>query len=158
MEKTKTDQKTIIFVLLLVIFSGISFFAGTKYQQSKVPNFANRDFRQQMGAGPNGFGNGNGAANRQRFGGGQIMGEILSQDDKSITVKLADGSSKIILFSSNTSINKASEATQTDLKVGEKVAVFGTTNSDGSVTAQNIQLNPIFRQPNLPQTTTSPIQ
>lgn len=131
----------IIPVLLIIIFSGLSFFAGTKYQQSKLPNFANRDFRQPMvGAG----------ANRQRSGGGQIMGEIISQDDKSVTVKLADGSSKIILLSSTTSINKASQASSADLKVGEKIAVFGTTNTDGSVTAQNIQLNPVLRNKIVP--------
>lgn len=45
-------------------------------------------------------------------------------------------------------INKATTATKSDLKTGEKVAVFGTPNSDGSVTAQSIQLNPMFRGPN----------
>lgn len=58
---------------------------------------------------------------------------------------MQDGSSKIVLFSDKTEINKAAEATKEDLKVGEKVAVFGTENSDGSVTAQNIQLNPQLR-------------
>jgi len=62
-----------------------------------------------------------------------------------ITVKLPDGSSKIILLSEKTSINKASEGSVADLVVGEKVAVFGTTNTDGSVTAQNIQINPVAR-------------
>lgn len=133
----------IVPVLLIIIFSGVSFFVGTRYQQSKIPNFANRDFRQIVG---------DRAAGRGRLAGGQIMGEIISTDDKSITVKLADGSSKIIILSSTTSINKASEASTTDLVVGEKVAIFGTTSQDGLVTAQNIQLNPILRpisqQPN----------
>ncbi len=74
-----------------------------------------------------------------------ISGEILSSDDKSITVKLQDGSSKIVLLSDKTQINKATSVTKLDLKSGEKVAVFGSENSDGSVTAQNIQLNPQFR-------------
>ncbi len=78
-------------------------------------------------------------------GGGQVLGEITSVDDKSITVKNQDGSSKIVILSDKTEINKASEAAKTDLKIGEKVSAFGTTNSDGSVTAQNIQLNPITR-------------
>jgi len=137
------NQKNIIFILLIVIFSGVSFFAGTKYQQSKLPNFANRDFRQMTGGRVSNI---PADGLRGRLGGGQIMGEIISADDKSITVKLADDSSKIIILSSTTSINQASEASVTDLTVGEKVAVFGTTNSDGSVTAQNIQLNPILRQ------------
>ena len=74
-----------------------------------------------------------------------INGEIISSDDKSITVKLSDGSSKIVVLGTSTVINKADQATKDDLKVGEKAAVFGTENSDGSITAQNIQLNPTFR-------------
>lgn len=71
-----------------------------------------------------------------------VNGEIISADEKSVTVKLPDGGSKIVILSEKTSINKAAEATKEDLKVGEKVAVFGSENTDGSVTAQNIQLNP----------------
>ena len=77
--------------------------------------------------------------------GNAVVGEILSKDDTSITVKLTDGSSKIVVLSSNTVINKAAIATKNDLTTGERVAVFGTVNSDGSVTAQDIQLNPQMR-------------
>lgn len=58
---------------------------------------------------------------------------------------LKRGSSKIVVLSDKTLINKAEQATKSDLKTGEKVAVFGSSNSNGSVTAQSIQLNPMFR-------------
>lgn len=82
---------------------------------------------------------------RERTGFRPVVGEIISKDDKSVTVKLQDGGSKIVLFSDGTSINKVSEGSKDDLKTGEQVGIFGTENSDGSVTAQNIQLNPIAR-------------
>lgn len=61
---------------------------------------------------------------------------------------MQDGSSKIVLFSDFTTYNKTSEGSKSDLKVGEKIAVFGTDNSDGSVTAQSVQLNPQLRMTN----------
>ena len=36
--------------------------------------------------------------------------------------------------------NKSETATKTDLKTGEKVTVFGSSNADGSVTAQMVSL------------------
>ena len=81
-----------------------------------------------------------------------INGEIISSDETSVTIKLQDGSSKIVLLSDSTSINKAESGSKEDLKEGEKVLVLGNSNSDGSVSAQSIQLNPpdrvIFRQEN----------
>lgn len=128
-----------LIALVAILFAGgAGFFAGMKYQQSKQPAFL-----RQMG-GVQGQRTGTGG---NRMGFRPVNGEIISSDDKSITVKLQDGSSKIVLFSDSTEINKAAEATKEDLKTGEKVAVFGTENSDGTVTAQNIQLNPEFRGP-----------
>lgn len=124
-------------VAVAVLVGAGAFFGGMKYQQGKRPNFA-RQFGNMPGqAGQAGRTGGN------RTGFRPVNGEIISSDDKSITVKLQDGSSKIVLFSDKTEINKASSGAKEDLKTGEKVMVVGTENSDGSVTAQSIQLNPI---------------
>jgi len=136
----------IIFAIIaLVIGAAGGFFAGMKYQQNQRRNlsaqFGNGQFGGQLGGsnGANRFqGNGNAARNGFR----PVQGEIISSDDSSITVKLPDGSSRIVLLTDKTSINKAESGSKTDLKTGETVAVFGTQNSDGSVTAQNVQLIP----------------
>ena len=62
-----------------------------------------------------------------------------------LDVKMQDGSTKIVILSEQTSINKASEGSKEDLKTGEQVTAFGTENSDGSVTAQNISIGGMLR-------------
>lgn len=69
-----------------------------------------------------------------------VNGEIISQDDTSITIKMPDGSSKIVILSDQTKVNKSSEGAKTDLKTGEKVTAFGTQNQDGSITAQSVSI------------------
>jgi hypothetical protein len=127
----------VIAAIALVVGAGAGFFGGIKYQQSKAPTF-NRQFTAGQ------FG-GRGGQPGNRTGNRPVAGDIISADDKSITVKLQDGSTKIVLVTDSTVINKADKAAKTDLKTGQTVAVFGQTNPDGSVTAQNIQLNPEIR-------------
>lgn len=133
-------QMISIALVAALVGGGVGFFAGTKYTQGRVASLTlNRQ------ANFNGGGRFFGAGGGRMMGFRPVSGEIISSDDKSITVKLADGSSKIVLFSDKTAINKAETGSKTDLTVGTKVAVFGQDNSDGSVTAQNIQINPIIR-------------
>ena len=73
-------------------------------------------------------------------GGGFVSGSIIAEDSNSITVKLADGSTKIVLYSGSTTINVSQTGTASDLAVGKDVTVTGTANSDGSVTATRIQM------------------
>lgn len=137
----KNNHIFLILVLLVVIGAG-AFYGGMKYQQGQQTSLSQAGAGGGNSAGARG-GGARGAGNRNGFR--PVSGDILSADDTSITVKLADGSSRIVLINDKTTINKAVVAAKADLKVGEKVAVFGTTNTDGSVSAQNIQLNPIAR-------------
>ncbi len=153
------NANILVVIILLVAVGGGSFYGGMKYQQSKTPTFSYgmRGLGQsgQFGQGANG-GQGGGT----RVGGGMrgtggafspVMGEVLSQDAKSLTVKLLDNSSKIVILTPTTTVNKLDLGTLTDVKVGGKVGVYGTENTDGSITALSIQLNPVM--PNFPTTT-----
>ena len=111
-------NSAIVMVVLILIVGVGAFYGGMKYQSSQTPA---SNFRQGGG------GRGQGG---QRNGGRPVMGEILNADDKSITVKMQDGSSKIVVLSDSTQINKSDTAVKSDLKTGEKVAVFGSDNSD----------------------------
>ena len=130
----------LITIILVLIFSGAAFYSGMKYQESKLRNFAGQ-FGASRGVMRNGQTGITDINNRGGFR--PVTGEIISADDKSITVKLQDDSSKIVLIIDKTVINKAQTVNKSELKVGEKVSVFGSENTDGSVTAQNVQLNPI---------------
>lgn len=134
------DSKIVFITLAVALIVGAgSFFGGMKYQQAKGAAFVrNGQFAQGMRNGEK-LQIANGGPMR---GFRPVVGEIIASDEKSITVKLADGSSKIVLISESTKINKASEAGKEDLKSSEQVAVFGTENADGSVTANTVQLNP----------------
>ncbi len=130
----------IMTAVVAVVVAGVSFFGGMKYQQSKAPAFGGGR------SGANGqFAGGQGravGATGSRSGFRPVSGQIVNVDAKSMTVKLQDGSSKIILLSDTTTFSKSDSGSKTDLTTGATVAVFGTDNSDGSLTAQNIQLNP----------------
>lgn len=130
-----------------VIIGGGSFFAGTKYQGGeeslRSDNFPTMGQGGQMRMGQNG-----GVGMRTGQTGGMTVGEILSKDDTSITVKLPDGGSKIVFFSETTTITKSATGSSADLVVSENVVVNGSANSDGSINAQSIQLGSAmqFRQ------------
>ncbi len=137
----------LIAIAVAVIVGGGAFYGGMQYQKSKSPssdfqNLSNlspeeRQQRfQQMGI-PGGSRGGN------QNGGGFATGEIISKDDKSVTVKLRDGGSKIVFFSDSTEISKFISGTQNDLEIGKTITVNGKTNQDGSITAQTIQFRPL---------------
>src|SRR3989338_4027104 len=147
-----------IVIAVAVVVGGGAFFGGMKYAESKSlrGRVSQADFQnlqnlspeerqqllQELGANA-GAGFRGGAGGGQRGGGGLTAGEIIAKDDKSITVKLSDGGSKIIFLSDSTTISKMTDGTKSDLEIGKQVTVNGSANSDGSVTAQNIQLRPV---------------
>lgn len=135
-----------VLALLLVTALG-AFYGGMLYQKSQTPALTARPGTGQFGqVGRNGTPGVPGATGNARFAGGfrPITGEILSSSDTSLTIKLPDGSTKIVLLSS-APISNTTLATKTDLKVGTKVMAVGTENTDGSLSATSIQLNPLDR-------------
>ena len=136
-----------IFVMIIVgiLIAVVGFVAGVHYKKAQRPNFGNQQF--MMGGDKQAhFGQKMGNFQRgSNLMGRPINGEIISQDDNSITVKLQDGSSKIVILSDKTTINKTSEGSKDDLKSGEKVTAFGKENSDGSITAETISIGGMFK-------------
>src|SRR3989344_3684314 len=140
-------KKEILYpIITAVVVGALAFYGGVQYQKSQRGNFRGADgpgnFMMQGGPGGNGQ-RGSGQGGRMMQGFRPTVGEIISVDDKSIIVKMDDGSSKIVLISDTTSINKTDPGAKTDLTVGTKVGVIGSDNN-GTITAQNIQLNPMI--------------
>ncbi len=147
----KENNKKIGLIVVGVAMLAVVFYIGMSYGKSKIPS------RSQGGQGAQTFGqNGRSGASGVRGGGSfgsMTAGEILSKDAQSMTVKLRDGSSKIVFYTDKISVEKNVSGTSSDLVVGKQISITGTTNSDGSITAQSVQI-----RPNIPTTpVTSPV-
>ena len=61
---------------------------------------------------------------------------------------MQDGSSKIVFYSESTKIQKTADGTGANLAIDQEVTASGAANSDGSLTAQTIQVRPDVQIPN----------
>lgn len=136
-------------VALAVVTGAVGFWGGTTYSRTKmISNFGNRGEGRLMMQGQNGNTKMNGNRLSQgapgQMGQRNTAGEVTAKDDKSMTVKMSDGSSKTIILSDKTVYRISEEASSSKIEVGTKVAVFGDSSTDGSVTADNIEINPVL--------------
>lgn len=131
---------TLIPIICVLVGLGVGFLGGYEYRNYRLNKAA-------VNVGANRFNRTIGLNGNGMMRGGAVEGTILSVDDKSITVKMGDGSSKIVLFSGSTTYSNTITSAKGDLKVGGTVAVFGASNSDGSITASSVQINPMTFRP-----------
>lgn len=129
------NNNTVMIAVIAVVVGALGFFGGMQYQKGKGGTFTRGQF-QNGAARLSGAPGRNGAL----LGGRPVSGEITGIEDKTITVKTQDGSSKIVIYSDSTKVNKTSEGSREDLKTGEQIMVIGTEGTDGTVTAQSISI------------------
>lgn len=127
-------NKTVILTIILIIAAGIGgFFVGKSHHSS----------RYTFGYTSAGF------AARRNIGNPNIQairGKIISSSNGVLTISLLGGNSKLVVIGSNTTITKSSTASASDLTAGNQVMVLGAINSDGSITAKSIQINPAYNR------------
>jgi hypothetical protein len=149
-------SKKIIAIIIMthIVAIGVGVYGGTVFEKkslskkgmlrSQNSNSINRgaqsatsqdDSHQSGRGGSQGF-------NRGPNGGGFVGGELISKDDKSITVKTPDGSSKIVFFSESTNIGKSTDGSLSDLNIGQQVMVSGDNSTNGTISAKSIQIRP----------------
>jgi len=142
-------RKKIITLIIVIIVGAGAFYGGMRYGQSQGATSSLASQSSALGQGRQRIAGGNGAGAGNFTGtnsAGFVSGQIIAKDDKSITIKLRDGGSKIVFYSVSTQVNKMASGTVNDLTVGEQVTANGQANSDGSVSAQMIQLRPELPQ------------
>lgn len=134
-----------ILILAIIVVGGLAFYGGMKYGQKNAnggtSNLANLTPEQQQQRFAQMAGSGSGR--RVGQGGGVASGEIIAKDDKSVTIKLQSGGSQIVFLSSTTQVGKFVTGSAGDLIIGENVMANGSANTDGSITAQSIQIRPV---------------
>jgi hypothetical protein len=126
---------------------------GTPTAQEAIKALQNMTAQERAQVFQNGAGNGTfGGGTRGANGGagGFTTGTIVSGDSSSITAKLSDGGTKLVLFAPSTVIAVSKTGSAADLTTGQEVTVTGSANTDGSVTATRIQVGAIARPTGTP--------
>jgi hypothetical protein len=143
MQQAMGKNKVFGMIIAVVIIGGGSFYAGMSYGAGHASAASgNGRFGATMNTAFGSGANGGAGFRGARQNGGFVGGDILSKDDKSITIKMRDGGSKIVFVSGTTEVMKAVSGSLADLSLGAQVTVMGTANQDGSVSAQSVQIRP----------------
>ena len=139
------DKKTIaIIIAVAVVFGGVGFWGGNSYAIGQATAT-----RAARGGGQ--FGGGTAGGRIGTRGGSFTGGKVIAKDDKSITLQLQDGGSAVVFYSTSTTVMKSATGSISDIAVGTNIIVTGSKNSDGSQTAQSIQIRPDVQAVPAPQ-------
>ncbi len=123
-------KNKIIAVIVLIIVAGGAYYFGMQAGKSSATaaaTAARASFARGVGG---------------TRAGGAVTGQVVSVDTNSLTISLPAGGSQIIFFTPSTPVTKTVSGSVSDLKTGINIMVTGTANSDGSESANSIQIRP----------------
>jgi pectate lyase len=130
----KINKQIIVSSLIsIIVAGGIGYYVGS-HRVSTASNMR-QGMMGQAGLGARG-GFARGAS------GGMVNGSVVSLTDNVLTLKARDGGSRVILFTAGTKVTKSVDGARTDVKDGVNVVILGTQNTDGSITAETVQIRP----------------
>ncbi len=132
-------QKTYQIVLVVIVSFTLGFYGGGVYQDSNTSAGMTEQSERQMR-----FQGGANGSPRGMSRSPLLTGEVIAKDDTSLTLKLRDGGSKIVFYSPKTTTTKTATTSVNEIVLGAIISVNGNANTDGSLTANAIQLNPLF--------------
>src|SRR6185503_11265059 len=113
-------NKKVLGGIVAVLLIGVGFGGGFAFAKSQSPRgFGSFTVNGQAVSFNGRGGAAGGAMFRTGANGGFSTGEIISKDANGITIKMQDGSSKIVLVGGSTQIAKQAAGTLDDLTVGQ---------------------------------------
>lgn len=136
----------VIGVVAIALIGGVVFLVVYHKQPANNSVLGSNSQNSNFG-GPNGQGRGRGNFPQLPAGAKRIFGQITSVNGENITVQGRNGNTLNIKLNDST---KYSGGSKTDLAVNTRIAGYGSANSDGSITAEQLMINPTFggRGPN----------
>jgi hypothetical protein len=137
----------VIAVGLAAFFGGLTMGKGQAKASSLTP---------QTASGVSRFGGQGGVAGAAGFSrGSNLRGSVLSMEDGSMIVQLADSQgTKIVMLGKDTQILETKATTADALTAGKSVTIMGTANTDGTFLATNVMLREAGTEPTLPPPST----
>lgn len=140
----KTSSNKVYFLIIgvvaILLIAGIGFLVLHKNSSSTSVLSANSTNQNPANQRFGRSGGGRGFRGNLPAGATPIFGQITNVTDNSITVSGRNGDLNVVLNAST----KYTGGTKSDLKANDRVFGYGTSNSDGSITAQQITINPSF--------------
>jgi hypothetical protein len=149
-KKTKMDEQTnpkkssgfvlivigTVFLIVNVLLFGLSMISHNHRDIAlNKPSFNNNREKIRQG---------NSMMNQRNHSGirqGQHNYEVIKIEGNNITVKNSNGTEYPVIISNTTSFSKAGEiAKLADLKVGDKIVIFGSSDSAGQIVASSIKI------------------
>lgn len=136
------EKKTLVIVAIAIVGAAIFFYAGAKYEKHKLNAL--------------GLLSGSKSSSNKKAAVNSIKGTVTTKDDKSVTIKMADGTTKNIQFSNGMTFGTDGAGSAADVFVGELLVIAGENNADGVFIPTNMRASKKSPKAPAPQEETAP--